>query len=350
MKASNGWGSVHKLNDGKRRKPWICRITTKIEIDENGKAKQQRKILGTFATKKEALECLAQYHANKEAFLNPASVFTFEDIFKQMMDNKKDVKKSTVNAYNMAFSIMEELKDRNFDSLKLMDYQSIINKSGRSFESLRKVRSMISLMYSYCIKNNLINGTQNLAEWIDIGKNEDKKEKEIFTDSEIEKLFEDDENDTSKIILILIYTGLRIGELLEMKRTEVDLTNKVIKVVKSKTNNGIRSIPIADKIYNYIEYFYNKGHEYLITSPKNKPFKYSNFYREFFSRNLEELGINKNLSPHSCRHTMSTKLILAEVPGYFVKLLLGHSSNVLHENTYTHVNNVEDLRKYINLI
>lgn len=349
MKASNGYGTVHRLNDCKRRKPWIARITVKLEIDENGKAKQKRKILGTFATKKEALECLAQYNANKEAYLNPASVFTFQDIFKQMMDNKKDVKKSTVNAYNMAFNIMEELKDRNFDSLKLMDFQSIINRSGRSFESLRKVRSLISLMYDYSIKNQLINGTQNIAEWLDIGKNEDKKEKEIFKDEEIEKLFKDDENDTSKIILILIYSGMRIGELLEMKRDEVDLNNKMMRVSKSKTDNGIRSVPIADKIIHYIEYFYNKNNEYLITSHKGKPFKYSNFYREFFSRNLEELGINKNLSPHSCRHTCSTKLILSEVPSFFIKAILGHSSNVLHEKTYTHIK-PEDLLKYINMI
>lgn len=349
MKNSNGYGSIHKMNDTKRRKPWIARITTSLEIGEDGKAKQKRKILGTFATKKEALECLAQYHANKELYLNPASNFTFQDIYNQMMDNKKDVKQSTRNAYNMAFNILEELKDRNFDSLKLLDFQTSINNSGRSFESLRKVRSMISLMYDYAIKNQLINGTQNLAEWLDIGKNEDKKEKEIFTNEEIEKLFNTDDKDISKIMLILIYSGLRIGELLELKRNDIDLDSRIIKIVKSKTDNGIRSVPISKKIYSYIEYFYNKGNEYLLTNHKNKPWKYSNFYREFFLRNLEELELNMNLTPHSCRHTTTTKLILAEVPSFFIKCIIGHSSNVLHEKTYTHIK-TEDLIKYIDMI
>ena len=59
--------------------------------------------------------------------------------------------------------------------------------------------------------------------------------------------------------------------------------------------------------------------------------------------------MNVNLTPHNCRHTTTTKLILAEVPSFFIKCIIGHSSNVLHEKTYTHIK-TEDLLKYINMI
>jgi len=350
MKNSNGYGSIHKMNDTKRRKPWVARITISLEIGEDGKAKQRRKILGTFATKKEAMECLAQYNANKELYLNPKAKFTFEEIFNQTMDSRKSTSTSTRNSYNMAFNIMSELKDRNFDSLKLMDYQSILNNSGRRFESLRKVRSMISLMYSYSIKNNLINGTQNIAEWIDIGKNEDKKEKEIFTDEEIEILWKNKDKDICKIILILIYSGLRISELLDLRKENVNIKERYLDIKQGKTDNSVRKVPIALKILPFIKEFYDNNIEYLVTNRLSKQFKYSNFKREYFDRAKESLGLNPNLSIHGTRHTCVSLLVkCGKIPPTFVKLIIGHSSNELFEKTYTHLD-IKDLIKYIDMI
>lgn len=56
MRRANGSGSVYKLS-GKRRKPWIARITTGWAED----GKQQMKTIGTYATKKEAQAALDTY-------------------------------------------------------------------------------------------------------------------------------------------------------------------------------------------------------------------------------------------------------------------------------------------------
>ena len=62
MKLPNGYGSVSKLS-GKRRKPYVARITTGWEYDEEKESfKQLRPSLGTFAKRSEALAALAEYH------------------------------------------------------------------------------------------------------------------------------------------------------------------------------------------------------------------------------------------------------------------------------------------------
>ena len=64
MKLPNGYGSVTKLS-GNRRKPYLARVTLGWVInEETGKAVQNRVPIGTFKTKKDALQALAEYGAN----------------------------------------------------------------------------------------------------------------------------------------------------------------------------------------------------------------------------------------------------------------------------------------------
>ena len=64
MKLPNGYGSVTKLSRN-RRKPYLARVTLGWIINkETGKAVQNRVTIGTFKTKKEALQALAEYGAN----------------------------------------------------------------------------------------------------------------------------------------------------------------------------------------------------------------------------------------------------------------------------------------------
>ncbi len=63
MRLPNGYGSVTKLS-GNRRKPYLARITRGWITDQTGKTIQNRVPIGTFKTKKEALQALAEYGAS----------------------------------------------------------------------------------------------------------------------------------------------------------------------------------------------------------------------------------------------------------------------------------------------
>ena len=64
---------------------------------------------------------------------------------------------------------------------------------------------------------------------------------------------------------------------------------------------------------------------------------------------IDELNFNKKLSIHSTRHTTISKLVRAEIPPTFIKLIVGHSSKDLFEKTYTHID-INELIKYIDMI
>lgn len=85
MKLPNGFGSVYKL-PGKRRKPWAASKTTGWEIDtKTNQAKQVKKAIGYFSTRKEALEALTRYNEN------PYDLFAKEPTFSDVYEAWSDV-------------------------------------------------------------------------------------------------------------------------------------------------------------------------------------------------------------------------------------------------------------------
>ena len=73
MKNANGTGSIIKLS-GKRRRPYILKVTTGYTID----GKQLRKIIGYYETRKEALNGLLEYNQSKSIFI---SDITFKNVY-----------------------------------------------------------------------------------------------------------------------------------------------------------------------------------------------------------------------------------------------------------------------------
>ena len=112
------------------------------------------------------------------------------------------------------------------------------------------------MIFEFALKNEFIE--TNRAKFIELGKNEKVVQRKIFTTDEIKILFNNLDSDNRYIkkmtygVLILIYTGLRIGELINLKTKDIDLEKNVIYITKSKTSAGVRKIPISDKILSLL--------------------------------------------------------------------------------------------------
>ena len=84
MKNPNGYGSVYKLTDKRRRKPWVVRVTDSWNIVD-GKLKRKYKYIGYYETRKEAMQALSEYN------VNPAAVtkdILFADLYKMWSEEK----------------------------------------------------------------------------------------------------------------------------------------------------------------------------------------------------------------------------------------------------------------------
>jgi integrase len=215
-----------------------------------------------------------------------------------------------------------------------------------SRSTLHKIKIVASMMYDYAMQNDIV--TKNYAEFLRIPKIS-KEEKEIFSDIEIKKI-----TDSSGVIewvdtiMILIYTGLRISELLELTKFSIDLENKII-TGGIKTDSGKnRTIPIHTKIYKYIKKWYDIGGDYLICNADKKGISSRKYREEYYMPALEGIGVRK-LNPHSCRHTFASMLAKAGADTIAIQKIMGHSDYALTANVYTHTD-YQELIKAMNLI
>ena len=166
----------------------------------------------------------------------------------------------------------------------------------------------------------------------------------------MELVWQQKDNKYYQIILMLLYNGVRISEFLDLKKENVHLDEQYFDVVCSKTENGIRKVPIADKVLPfYREWFESDaGCEYLIYSEGGKHFKYRNYYEGYFKPLMEQLEISH--TPHCCRHTCISMLAEAGVDQTVIKKIVGHSGAMtLTEKVYTHFD-VRELVAAVNRI
>lgn len=212
------------------------------------------------------------------------------------------------------------------------------------------IKTLFCVLYKFAEKNDICD--KNYAQYVDIGQREGVINRTPFSQEEINKLFEYEEQlDYVDTILIMIYTGLRIGELLDMKIKDVHLEDRYM-VGGSKTKAGKnRIIPISKKIEPFIRRYYekNKDKEYLIINSLGRPMTYSNYRREKWDNIMEKLQFEGKHRPHDARHTFASLMDTAGANKLCIKRIIGHSSQDLTEDVYTH-KSIQELIEAIDLI
>jgi len=340
MRNPNGYGGVVKLS-GNRRRPYMARIT----VGWRGKT-QIYKPIGYFEDQISALNALAEYNKNPI----PTKIdITLGELYTEWSSGKYEyLSKQTVDNYKAGWKHLSKYSKVKFTELRTAHFQGIIDglhKAGMSRSTLEKVKVVASMLYDYAMQNDITN--KNYAEFIRLPKNE-KKEKEIFTDLDIQILEKNDKDEWVMTILILIYTGLRINEFLGLTPFNINLESQTI-TAGLKTDAGKnRVIPIHHKILKYIKYWLNKKGEYLICNEEGKRIRDKYYREELYYPTLTRLNI-KPLNPHCCRHTFASILRKSGADTKTIQMLMGHTKYSFTADTYTHIN-LEELKTAINEI
>lgn len=352
MKLPNGIGCVYKMSR-KRRKPFAVLKTIGWEIDSStGKLKQKRVTLGYAKTKLEGMKMLAEFNESPYDLDNCKK--TFKEVYEEWSKDKfQSISKSNINGYQASFNSCSSIHDSVFKNLKTNDLQYVIDHCGKNYPTLRKLKVLFKQLYDYAMKHDIC--SKNYSDYIDIikhkDKNPNKRDRNRLSEDDIQKLWSSADNRYVQIILMLIYTGVRISELLDLKKSDVHIDKQYFDVVKSKTENGIRRVPIADKIMPFFKEWYDLSDcKYLVHTPENEHFTYRNYYDSYWKPVIEMLKINSDTTPHFCRHTCISMLAEAKVEPTVIKTIVGHSGSMsLTESVYTHLD-IQTLIDAINLI
>lgn len=341
MRNPNGYGSVYKLS-GNRRKPFIVRKTT--GWDEGGK--QLYQTIGYYEDRKSALQALADFNSNP--YDVDISTITFSEVYEKWNKIKyTEIAHKSALGYIAAYNDCKSLYATKFADIKKPHMQDVINTCGKGHGSLRKMKTLFNQLFQYAMENDIV--TKDYSDFVIIGKNTEKSKRVPFTQKEIDKLFEvAPMMEFVDTILIMIYTGMRVGELLLLENEKDINLEKGFIIGGIKTDAGKdRVIPINSKILDMIKKRVESGSKFLVGKDATNPMSYWNYKNEHFAQIMEQLGMTH--LPHDCRHTWFTLMNNAEANNTAIKKIGGHSSFITGEKIYTH-KDLEELKKAIDSI
>lgn len=341
MRLPNGYGSVYKLS-GKRRKPFIARKT--LGFDAEGK--QLYRIIGYYETRKEALSALAQFNENPSAI--DLTKLSFEDVYELWKEQKfKDASRSSIAGYNAAFKNASALHKLPFTQIKTLHMNNVISENHHlKHESLKKIKVLFNQLFKYGMQNDLIQ--KDYSKFVSVGQNRETTSRRPFTLDEISALFENvDSVPYVDSILIMIFTGFRVSELLSVRIVDIDVDNWTVRGGMKTEAGKDRLVPLNRKIIPLVKRRMAENTEYLISSASGEQLSYYPYYRQCFLPALERLGMQHK--PHDTRHTFATLMSNADANKDSITKLIGHKNYTITAKIYTH-KDVEELRKAIDLI
>lgn len=336
LRLPNKYGGVVYLGE-KRRKPYGARITIGFEPkgEKNGvmEYRQKYKYLGFFEKRTQALECLMEY--NKSPYDLETRKLTFNDIYETWLKkHAPNISVNTMKIYKQAYKRCEPLYEIPFYSLKTRDLQEVIdNISSPSIAKQTKI--LLGHLYKLALKNEYCD--KDCSSLVELPKQEKIKPKIPFAKEEIELLWKYEGDYFADMLLILLYSGLRIAELLALENDKINLKERYM-IGGLKTEAGKdRVIPIHKDIVRLIEKNMS-DQKTLYVGARGGEINYS-YLRKKMSAFLKSHNLNHTF--HDTRHTFISQCSRLNFNELTIKRIVGHSSGDITER-YTH-KNIADL-------
>lgn len=214
------------------------------------------------------------------------------------------------------------------------------NKSVRSYllskevsvNSARLMHASIKFFFNHILNKSFTNQEVPI-------KKKEKPLPKVINKEKIMKMIESSNNLKHRIIIKLLYSsGLRLSELLNLKREDIDFERNILRVNKGKGKKDRITIISESLKIDLLKYYSKEDFKtrYVIEGRKGK------YSKKSVQEVLKKAGISikTNIHPHMLRHSFATHLLEQGVDIRYIQKLLGHS-DVRTTEIYTHVSNKE---------
>jgi integrase/recombinase XerD len=264
---------------------------------------------------------------------------------------EKSLSKNTIEAYkrdlDKLLTYLSEAKINYVDATleHLRDFLIDLNEIGISIRSQARIVSGVKSFYRFLNYEDILQtDPTELLEMPKIGK----RLPEVLSIDEIQDIINavdlsTKEGQRNKAILETLYgSGLRVSELVNLKISNIYAEEKYM-LITGKGNKQ-RLVPLSDEALKQIQLwlldrnqlFIQKGHEdYLFLNRRGAQLTRVMIFT-IIKRLTEAAGIEKNISPHTFRHSFATHLLEGGANLRAIQQLLGHES-ILTTEIYTHM-------------
>ena len=255
------------------------------------------------------------------------------------MDSKEALKK-----------LETELKLKGFSQLTLKNYSFFVSKflefSKKKAEELNEddAKSYLVSLFDSKSKATISLAASSInfffkilgkdIKKIDLPK-KDKALPQVLSQEEVKKILEFSETLKSKLMMSMLYSsGLRVSELVNLKKNDLDLKEKMGWVRKGKGNKD-RIFSISESLCTELKLYFDKHPENIYLFSKDKPLTTRNI-QKIIQKIAKNAGIQKKVTPHTLRHSFATHLLESGTDIRVIQVLLGHS-NLSTTQLYAHV-------------
>jgi len=345
----------------KQRKKWNAQF---IEYDSiTGQLSKKTKSFNSEEEAKKFLQTI-MYQKESKIYIENNGIPLME-LMKANLQIKYDTNLISNSQYDRVERTLKKLGQsyiahKNIDDITPEEIQGYLNTLKHlSNSSINKIFQQFNQAFRYAnnkgylMRNPMINVIKPKSLKKDkIVRALTVEEQQKFTEWLLNQRVEDFPYKT--VYLIQMYMGLRIGETLALKNTDIDFRNQkahisrtltkdvkgnVIMGETTKTYAGTRIVPIPQHIYLYVleqMKIGEKNNDRLLFKPPINTYVDRENVNQMLKKVLKPLGI-EGITTHSLRHTFGTRCIEAGMAPVVVQRLLGHTDVSVTLNTYTSV-------------
>lgn len=221
---------------------------------------------------------------------------------------------------------------------RVNEYIARRQAEGKAPRTINLAVGLLKRMLAYGVRHNLLSFNP-LSDLTPLRGT--KKERRALTSEEVQKLLEVS-GPYRPVWEFLLLTGLRKGELVNLTWGDIDFKGGWFQVRQSKTQAGIRKIPLSKRLKEILAGLPKKANQ-VFTTENGTPLK--NNLRRAFRTCLRHAGIDPTgLDIHALRYTFATRLASRGVHPKYVQALLGHTSALMSLDIYTKIVS-EELRR-----
>ena len=253
----------------------------------------------------------------------PTFAEVYERFYNWKFNGKKDYSKATKTSTRAAFKNCSVLHDKVYASISYQEMQSVLDNCTLKHASLELIDSLLKQMAKYARAEKIIPDKTNV-ELLRININDDDEHGVPFSDEDLKVLWKHSENEVAEVLLIMCYSGYRIGEL---NVIHIDLEEKSFSGgIKTRTSKE-RIVPIHSAIFQIVSRRVKKYGCLLPMPAQDFRLKMYDF--------LEQVSIERH-TPHDCRHTFSAMCEKYGVRENDRKRILGHKFEDITNGIYGH--------------
>lgn len=266
---------------------------------------------------------------------------------------ERGLSKNTIQSYRRDLSqYLDFLKNSEISAWDRVDRYVVLNflqclkEEGKSSATIIRMVSALRKFHQFLRQERI---TENdPMQHVDTPKKGQKLPK-ILSVEEVETLIETPDTTTilgirDRAILEVMYaTGLRVSELISLKLSDLHLSLGLIQTIGKGDKERI--IPLGDLAIKWIEKYLNESRSSLSYHKEPQPFLFLNHHgrgltRQGIWKNLRQIvkdaGIDKEVTPHTLRHSFATHLLENGADLRVVQELLGHA-DISTTQIYTHI-------------